>query len=369
MGRGVVIAAIIVYVGVMLGCVLNAPVEPASNVPVHQSSAANPGKVSPPRTAVRAVELPLRGIAMQLHRIDWIEEYKKSIDEMAALGADSVLLVVDARMENGSSSRIYLDVRFTPTPQQLGEVIRHAKDKGMRVVLMPIVLLDKPRGMEWRGTINPEDWNDWWESYRGLLYHYAWIAESNKADVLVVGSELVSTESKTAEWKKAIAMVRETFKGMLTYSANWDHYKDIPFWDDLDLIAMNSYYKLGENHRVTEEQIVENWRPYKKNIVEFARKKGKPFLFTEVGWHSLQNTAREPWDYTQEHLPIDQDLQRRLWRAFFKAWYGTPEMGGFMVWEWPPGPGGAENKGYTPEGKPAEEVLKEWFAKPKWDVR
>jgi hypothetical protein len=368
MGRGVVIAAIVVYVGVMLGCVLNAPVEsagtavPQANVAAAASDAG--GKVSvPPRAASRQVELPLRGVGMQLHRIDWTEEYKKSIDEIKALGADAVLLVVDARMENGSSSRIYLDVRFTPTPAMLGELIRHAKDKGLRVVLMPIVLLDKPRGLEWRGTINPEDWGDWWESYRGLLYHYSWIAEGNKADVLVVGSELVSTESKTTEWKKTISMVRDTFKGMLTYSANWDHYKDIPFWDELDLIAMNSYYKLGENHRVTVDEIVQKWQPYKKNILEFSRKQGKPFLFTEVGWHSLQNTAKEPWDYTQEHLPIDQDLQRRLWEGFFRTWHGTPEMGGFMVWEWPPGPGGVDNKGYTPEGKPAEQVIKEWFAK------
>ena len=372
MGRGVVIAAVIVYVAVMLGCVLNAPTSDSASgeltVP-GTDFASKPATVNAARGAVRRVELPLRGVGMQLHRIDWIEEYKKSIDEIAAIGADAVLLVVDARMENGSSSRIYLDVRFTPTPAQLGEVIRHAKGKGLSVVLMPIVLLDKPRGMEWRGTINPEDWNDWWESYRGLLYHYSWIAEGNKADVLVVGSELVSTEGKTTEWKKTIDMVRQTFTGMLTYSANWDHYKDIPFWDELDFVAMNSYYKLGENHRVSVEDVVRNWQPYRDNILNFVRKKGKPLLFTEVGWHSLQNTAKEPWDYTQEHLPVDLDLQRRLWEAYFKTWHGTPEMGGFMVWEWTPGPGGPENKGYTPEAKPAEQVLKEWFAKPKWEVR
>ncbi len=374
MGRGVVIVAVLGYAAVMLGCVLGGRVETTTSADAPGLLAADLGgggvSVNNPRAGVRAPRLPMRGVAMQLQRIDWVEEYKKSIDEIAALGADTVMLSVDARMENGSSSRIYLDVRFTPTPQQLTEVIRHAKDKHqLRVVLMPIVLLDNPRGMEWRGTLNPDDWSDWWRSYRAMLHHYSWIAEGSKVDVLVVGSELVSTESKVQEWRETIAEVRKTFKGMLTYSANWDHYEGIPFWDELDLIAMNSYYTLGENHRVTVEQVVKNWQPFRNKILNFVRRKGKPLLFTEVGWHSLQNTASAPWDYTLEHLPIDLDLQRRLYEGYFRVWHGTPEMGGFMIWEWPPGPGGPDNKGYTPEGKPAEKVLKEWFAKPKWDVK
>ena len=56
---------------------------------------------------------------MQIQRVDWIDKYKKSIDEIAAIGADTVKFVVDARQENGKSSRIYLDMRMTPTPEQL----------------------------------------------------------------------------------------------------------------------------------------------------------------------------------------------------------------------------------------------------------
>ena len=66
---------------------------------------------------------------MQLQRTDWIDKYEKSIDEIAAVGADTVQFVVDARQENGKSSRIYLDMRMTPTPEQLARLIKHAKDK------------------------------------------------------------------------------------------------------------------------------------------------------------------------------------------------------------------------------------------------
>src|SRR5438067_798938 len=47
--------------------------------------------------------LPYRGVTMQIQRPDWMDKYKKSIDEIAAVGADTVKLVIDARQENGSS--------------------------------------------------------------------------------------------------------------------------------------------------------------------------------------------------------------------------------------------------------------------------
>ena len=43
--------------------------------------------------------------------------------------------------------------------EKLAELIQHAKSKKLRVILMPIVLLDKPEGNEWRGTIKPPDWD------------------------------------------------------------------------------------------------------------------------------------------------------------------------------------------------------------------
>src|SRR5205085_7656212 len=99
--------------------------------------------------------LPYRGVAMQIQSMHPLEEYHKNIDEVAAIGADTLSIVVDCRQENGSSSRIFMDLRMTPGPAELAKLIKHAKDRNLRVVLMPIVLLDNPRGNEWRGTIKP----------------------------------------------------------------------------------------------------------------------------------------------------------------------------------------------------------------------
>lgn len=318
---------------------------------------------------ISTAEMPYRGVAIQIQRMDWMDRYKQCIDEIAGLGADTVSLVIDTRMENGTSSRIWLDMRMAPTPDQLGDLIDHAKGKGLRVMLMPIVLLDNPEHNEWRGTIEPKSWSNWFESYRGMMNHFSWIAQAHNVDILVVGSELVSTESKLDEWTRTIKEIREVFKGKLTYSSNWDHYVGIGFWNQLDLIGMNSYWKLGDNSSATVVQIKQKWQDIQSDLLKFRKKIGKPLLFTEVGWCSLDNAAHEPWDYTKVSESINLDIQKKLYEGFFQSWYGNPELGGFMIWEWPPEQGGPSHKGYIPKGKPAEQVLRQWLAKPKWQVQ
>ncbi|HEX8323160.1 MAG TPA: hypothetical protein VF595_04525 [Tepidisphaeraceae bacterium] len=356
--------AIALY-AVVIGCSLRSEAADGPGV-----SGETPGGYATNQTAGPVY----RCVGMQIQRVDWLDKYKKSVDEIAALGADTVKFVVDARQENGSSSRIYLDMRMTPTPEQLADLIRYAKSKNLRVVLMPIVLLDKPRGNEWRGRIAPESWPDWWDSYRDILTHFAWIAQGNGVDMLVVGSELISTESNVEEWTKTIKKAREVFKGKLTYSSNWDHYKQVKIWDQLDYIGMNSYWSLGKAPDANIEEIKTNWQGIQRELFAFQSKVKKPIFFLEVGWCSMANMVTEPWDYTktETEAPTDDDVQRRLYEGFFESWYGKPEIGGFSIWEWTPAPDPDDSasvretvRGYTPRGKPAEDVLRKWLAK-KW---
>jgi hypothetical protein len=163
--------------------------------------------------------------------------------------------------------------------------------------------------------------------------------------------------------------VRKTFHGQLTYSANWDHYTTIPFWNQLDLMGMNCYYKLGPNSKVTVADINQRWAGIQSSIMTFARKIDKPVIMLEVGWCSMENAASEPWDYTQYTVPLDLDIQKRLYESYFQTWYGKKGFGGFMMWSWTPNASGPEDRGYTPEGKPAEKVLRQWLAKGPWPVQ
>ena len=117
------------------------------------------------------------------------------------------------------------------------------------------------------------------------------------------------------------------------------------------------------------EEIQSRWKDIQKEVVAFSNKKGKPVILVEVGWCSLANAAHEPWDYTRTDLDLDLDIQTRLYEGFFRSWYGHPNMAGFMLWEWSIYNGGPNDKSYTPEGKPAEKVLRGWLAKGPWEVK
>jgi hypothetical protein len=175
---------------------------------------------------------------------------------------------------------------------------------------------------------------------------------------------------KLDEWTETINGIRAIYKGSLTYSSNWDNYRSVKIWNQLDLIAMNSYWTFGEKktkEQPTVAEIKQTWAKIQNELLAFQKEQDKPILFSEVGWCSMANMAYQPWDYTipASEAPLDLDLQRRLYEGFFETWYGRKELGGFSIWEWDPETGGPKDRGYTPKGKPAEDVLKAWLAK-KW---
>ena len=316
----------------------------------------------------------MRGLAVQLttaHEAD--QTYRRLIDEIADLGANTVLLCPSGKMEHARSQGIYVDARSTPSPETMIAIIRHARERGLKVILMPIVLLSHPRGSEWRGVIDPPDWEDWWSQYRDFVRHFADIAREGDAHALIIGSELVSTEKYTSEWVQVIELARRHFHGQLGYSANWDHYKPVAFWDKLDFIGLTSYYTLADNANPTIDEIVQRWLPIKQAILDWRKSTGKPIILTEVGWCSQEGAATAPWNYYQnmKATPTGHEEQRRLYEAFLRAWDGTDGLAGVIWWEWTTAPGGSGDFNYTPRNKPAEQVLRRWFdegAAPKTNV-
>ncbi len=310
--------------------------------------------------------VPWRGLSIQVASgYKPVETYGRVLDEIAALGANTVLLSVAGHMEHATAQSIYIDARKVPPPEDFKAIVRHARQLGLKTILMPIVLLRNPRGSEWRGVIEPPDWDDWWEQYTEFVFYFTDIAREGQADALIVGSELVSTEKYTARWVKLIEAVRPRFwGGKLGYSANWDHYRPVEFWDQLDFIGMTSYFTLADKKDPTVDEIVQRWEPIRKDILAWQRRIGKPILMTEVGWCSQEGTAMAPWNYYQNQKATPEGLeeQRRLYEAFIRVWGGVPELLGATWWEWDAAPGGADDYGYSPKGKPAEQVLRRWFS-------
>jgi hypothetical protein len=285
------------------------------------------------------------------------------IEEIADLGADTVLFSVNGYQEHVESTRISPSPDETPSDEDWLRIFAVARDRGLRIILMPKVLLSDPRGNAWRGKIQPTSWDEWFAQYRAFVMHFARLAELSDVEVFSVGSELITTEKFTDRWRSIVADVRSVYRGRLTYSANWDHYTGIRFWDDLDLIGMTTYHKLSDEPAPSLEALRAKWLEIRRDIEKWRKGVGKPLLFTEAGWCSQEGCSVEAWNYyrQEEATEAGRREQRDCYQAFVDTWLDCPKVGGILWWEWTPGNGGDGDYGYSPKNKPAEAVLRELF--------
>lgn len=306
-----------------------------------------------------------RGLAIQIHTNHKVlETFVPLLDEIADLGANAVLITIPAWMDHARSQGIYIEQRRTPGRDDLIALIDAAHERDLQVILMPIILLTHPRGSEWRGRIEPPNWTQWWRDYRELIIYYADIANTTQTEALMIGSELVTTERQTREWENTIAAVRKRYwVGQLGYSANWDTYHRIEFWDKLDFVGMTSYFELVDHENPSVEELLDGWKPIRARILAWQRKTNRPIVFTEVGWCSQSGAATAPWNYyhNPRATPAGHEEQRRLYEAFLQTWADAPGVLGILFWEWTVADGGAGDYGYTPKRKPAEQELRQWF--------
>lgn len=101
-------------------------------------------------------------------------------------------------------------------------------------------------------------------------------------------------------WERMFWGIRDLYKGKLTIAANFDNYRQVKFWKDLDFIGINAYFPLrtyrdSTGHLQTFE---ESWEGVLDEILEFRKKNGlaeKPVLFTELGYGSHEGSTIRPW--------------------------------------------------------------------------
>lgn len=303
----------------------------------------------------------VKGMAIGHHTAIKPAKLNAILREVKALGADSVSIVVAWSTPDVRSTTIAPRNDYSTAPSKVVQMIKLAHARGLKVLLFPIIDVQKRKPLEWRGTIKPADWDAWWQSYHRFILHFASIAAKTKVEMLCVGSELVSTEEMVDRWKALIGLVRKSYKGRLLYSANWDHYRPVKFWNLVDDVGLTAYYSIAKSNTASVEEMVKGWELEREKLRKWSQEMGRPFLFTEVGYPSLDGGAVNPWDYTQS-TAVDLDEQRRAYAAFVKAWSDQSILAGVFFWDWY-GKGGIEDKNYTPRGKPAAKVIQAWFEK------
>jgi hypothetical protein len=307
----------------------------------------------------------VRGVGLGLFASDPNWDYGPMVEEIRSRGATDVLIVVNAYQSNRFASDIALPPSRSPSEATLARTMTQVRDAGMRAALMPVVRLDRRAPHEWRGLIAPADGLDaWFSAYRKLVLRLAELGQAQGAIRFVVGSELSSLERYEQRWRMLIDDVRARFEGRLTYSANWDHASEVPFWDALDEVGLTAYFPLGKD--ASSAGLANAWRLPRREIEALAARTAKPILITEIGYPSQQRAVERPWDDVL-HAELDLGVQQRLYRGFCEAFSRTPSISGFYVWNWF-GFGGPRDPGFTPRGKPAAKELTNCFARD-WPAR
>ena len=307
-----------------------------------------------------------KGIALGLFAEDPGWSYRPLLDEIAATGADHVELVVAWYQDDVAAITVGEHPRFTVPEPALKRAIRDARAAGLGVLLFPIVRLTvQHRSDEWRGTLAPRDRAAWFASYGAKLTQLAQLAAEEKVTALSIGSELSSLDGAAdhAAWVALVAEVRRRFSGRLTYSGNWDHFREVAIYDLVDRIGLCGYFPLAERGAAarTVDDLARTWRDLRAELERFAQKKQRPLLFTEIGYLSQQGSAAWPWDEGATQR-LDLDEQRRCYAAFCQVWRDAPAdiLAGVYFWNWY-GWGGANSRGYTPRGKPATDEIRRFF--------
>jgi len=184
---------------------------------------------------------------------------------------------------------------------------------------------------------------------------------TSAADAFVVGTELERTVSRETRWRRIIAGVRERTGAPLTYSAGWDSYERVGFWDALDVIGIQAYFPLTEHDGLpAQAELDRAWSRWMRRLERYAAAHERRIVFGELGYNRSSLAAIRPWDYAQGG-PHADELQRRCLAAALGAIERSDAVVGAFLWKW--FPDGGRGRGDFLQSTPAmRAVIAEFWA-------
>jgi hypothetical protein len=316
------------------------------------------------RTVVAAPQPPVRsgmarGANVTAYSADALTQPKATaaLHALRATGADEIVLPVLWFQDDRTSTGLQPDPLQTPSDASLLAFAAAAHAQGFKVGFAPHVNV---RDGTFRGEIAPSSRATWFASYAVMVDHYAELAAKANAELLVIGSELVSMSPDTAAWRAIVADVRTRYDGPLTYAANWvQEAEKVHFWDAMSSVGIDAYMPLTPDDATpTVPQVQAAWAPWIARMHALSRRTGKPVLLTEIGYTSREGTAQAP--ATEGTGRISQAAQAQAYEGAFRALGQLSWLDGMLIWDW--SADGREGPGdYSPQGKQAQSVLTRWF--------
>jgi len=260
----------------------------------------------------------------------------EQLKAIAKIGANWVALNDFSYMPKVEEPGLVFDRDPSMTRDDLIKTVADAHKAGLKVLIKPHIWSNEFwTNSKWHGDIKMRtdaDWDIWFAAYTRYVLYNAAIAQEAKADAVSVGVELEGTTGRSAQWRALIVAVREIYKGPVCYSAAFEEWKRIDWWDAVDVIGITAYWPLSDQNSPDDAAIRQGWKKVYDQLDELAVRTGKTICFTELGYTPSTTAARMPWSYQVEQE--DASLQARLYDIAIDEAGKRPYIRGVFVWKW-----------------------------------
>jgi hypothetical protein len=255
---------------------------------------------------------------------------------------------------------------FGETLQGTSQYIKELHRNGIEVMLKPQIWIWRGEFTGYLNMNSEQEWSELETSYREFILTYAQVAESECVELFCIGTELEQFIVKRPKfWNGLIKEIRNIYTGKLTYAANWDEYKRVPFWKEVDFIGVDAYFPISPLKAPSMEIAKQGWKKWKEEMSGIAAQWNRPILFTEYGYRSVDYAGKEPWKSDRDMNSVNLEVQSSLLEALYQeVWQESWFAGGFL-WKWHLAMdkvGGKDNHMFTPQNKPAQERIKYYYS-------
>ena len=311
------------------------------------------------------------------------------VQKMVDLNINWVVLIATVMQDTPYADTQYRDFEVTPGDHELMTIIDALHQAGIRVHLRPMLETQDGQGRlqvqhfaDGMGTRIPgrgsDHWARWFDSMRKRSVYYARIAQQTGCEMYGLDSGLDRFVDQNENWKSVVKAVRQVYEGPVSschtthtyvvdfekHLANKDHW-----WFDLDMHELSCYAKGPQHLGASVQEIVDVLKPTVERFRGFAQAYGKPIMFGEVGCTSSTGGAMHPSGW-QGDGKYDPQEQANYLTAVLESFWNEPWWYGMYWWKWDEqnkreqflnDPAG--DKGFVVDGKPAAQIMKQWFAR------
>ncbi len=296
---------------------------------------------------------------------------KKELNILRTTHANDVAIMPFGFMKNLRDTAVYFDHPrqwWGERTEGCVETIRQCKNEGFQIMLKPQLWVNHG---EFTGLIEMEtegDWLSFERNYSQFILHFAKIAQDEEVELFCVGTELGKfVAARPDYWDHLLQEVRSVYKGKLTYAENWDCFDRPLFLKQLDYVGVDAYFPLSDKKNPTNDEIRVGWKIHIAKLEACSKNTGKPILFTECGYRSVDYAGHKPWDFGLKNAEVNEKLQARLLEVLFELWEKDWMAGGY-IWKWFPyhqQAGGKHDDQFTPQNKLAEQTIIDFFKRNK----